>query len=87
VVGFDGRIEHDTAKPDGAPRKLLDVSRLSAMGWGPRITLRAGIQQTYEWYLKHHAEVGDDSPPAAARGPAGDVRASADTASPSWEAR
>lgn len=53
VVGFDGRIIYDTTKPDGTPRKLLDVSRLISMGWRPTITLRDGLAQTYRWYIDH----------------------------------
>ena len=52
VVGFKGAITFDTAKPDGTPRKLMDSSRLLALGWKPRITLREGIRMTYEWYLR-----------------------------------
>lgn len=52
VVGYRGRIRFDPSKPDGTPRKLLDVSRLKALGWRPRIGLREGIEQTYAWYLK-----------------------------------
>lgn len=52
VVGFTGQIVRDTSKPDGTPRKLLDVSRLLALGWRPRIELREGIRGTYEWYLR-----------------------------------
>ncbi len=51
VVGYEGRVVYDTSKPDGTPRKLLDVSRLSAMGWKPSITLRDGIAETYEWFV------------------------------------
>jgi GDP-L-fucose synthase len=51
VVGFDCKIFWDTAKPDGAPRKLLDISKLRALGWSPRVDLEAGIKATYEWYL------------------------------------
>lgn len=51
VVGFQGDIMFDTSKPDGTPRKLLDVSLMSALGWRARITLRDGIQQTYQTYL------------------------------------
>jgi GDP-L-fucose synthase len=51
VVGFTGEIHFDPEKPDGAPRKLLDIGRLSAFGWRPRISLRDGIEQTYRWYL------------------------------------
>jgi GDP-L-fucose synthase len=50
VVGYSGRIEWDATKPDGTPRKLLDTSRLTALGWTPRIGLEDGIRQTYEWY-------------------------------------
>ncbi len=53
IVGFQGTIVFDTAKPDGTPRKLLDISRISHLGWRPRIPLKQGIRQTYEWYLKH----------------------------------
>lgn len=54
VVGFEGEIVHDTTKPDGAPRKLLDVSRLHALGWRASIPLRRGVEQTYEWFVEHH---------------------------------
>ena len=50
VVGFQGRIEFDPGKPDGTPRKLLDTSRLTALGWQPSIGLEAGIASTYDWY-------------------------------------
>jgi GDP-L-fucose synthase len=50
ILGFSGRFRFDTSKPDGTPRKLLDISRLSALGWRPRIPLEAGIRQTCEWY-------------------------------------
>jgi GDP-L-fucose synthase len=50
IVGFTGRFVFDAAKPDGTPRKLLDVSKLITLGWCPRITLEAGVRQTYEWY-------------------------------------
>ena len=50
VVGFQGRLEFDPSKPDGTPRKLLDTSRLSALGWQPSIALDAGIASTYDWY-------------------------------------
>jgi GDPmannose 4,6-dehydratase/GDP-L-fucose synthase len=51
VTGFEGRISFDTTKPDGTPRKLLDVSRLTNMGWTASIQLEEGIRQTYDWYL------------------------------------
>ena len=56
VVGYRGEIVQDTTKPDGTPRKLLDVSRLTALGWEPRIGLREGIESTYRWFVDHHAE-------------------------------
>jgi GDP-L-fucose synthase len=52
VVGFTGRFVFDASKPDGTPRKLLDVSKLTALGWSPRIDLATGIRQTYEWYQR-----------------------------------
>lgn len=51
VVGYTGTLEWDTSKPDGAPRKLLDSSRLAAFGWRPTIDLPAGLKSTYRWYL------------------------------------
>jgi len=56
IVGFQGRQLYDSAKPDGTPRKLLDVARLARLGWRPRIGLRAGIEQTYAWFVKHVAD-------------------------------
>jgi GDP-L-fucose synthase len=53
IVGFKGEVRYDTAKPDGTPRKLLDVSRLQALGWSPKISLREGIAQTYRWYVEN----------------------------------
>ena len=52
TVGFTGRITWDTSMPDGTPRKLLDVSCLSALGWQAKTSLPAGIRQTYRWYLE-----------------------------------
>ncbi|MGD8333595.1 MAG: GDP-L-fucose synthase [Desulfobacterales bacterium] len=51
IVGYEGAVRWNTAKPDGTPRKLLDISRLSQLGWRPRIRLREGIKSTYAWYL------------------------------------
>lgn len=56
AVGFRGRVVYDAAKPDGTPRKLLDISRLRELGWRPRLTLREGISSTYQWYLEHLAD-------------------------------
>jgi len=50
VVGFTGTLSFDSTKPDGTPRKLLDTTRLTGLGWRPRISLRDGVQQTYDWY-------------------------------------
>ncbi len=55
VTGFSGRISYDRSRPDGTPRKLLDVSRLSALGWRSSIGLEDGIRQTYAWFLDHVA--------------------------------
>lgn len=52
VVGYEGAIEWDASRPDGTPRKLLDVSRLHALGWRARIGLREGIEETYRWYCE-----------------------------------
>jgi GDP-L-fucose synthase len=50
ITGFEGSIEWDSSKPDGTPRKLLDVSRLTALGWKAKISLEDGITSTYQWY-------------------------------------
>ena len=57
VTGFPGRITFDTSKPDGTPRKLLDVSRLSALGWRARRDLRDGIADAYRWFCQNHGEL------------------------------
>ena len=57
VVGFEGRIEYDSSKPDGTPRKLVDTSKINALGWKARIGLREGIEQTYRWFLEHVGEL------------------------------
>jgi len=56
VVGFDGELSWDKTKPDGTPRKLLDLSKLRGLGWTPTIPLRDGIARTYEWFLKNVAK-------------------------------
>ena len=53
VVGFDGEIVFDKSKPDGTPRKLVDISRISALGWNANISLEEGIASTYKWFLKN----------------------------------
>jgi GDP-L-fucose synthase len=57
VVGFSGKIEHDRSKPDGTPRKLLDVSKLQSLGWKPRTALADGVRKTYEWYLANRTDL------------------------------
>jgi GDP-L-fucose synthase len=54
IVGFDGQLSWDATKPDGTPRKLLDVTKLRSLGWKPSIPLREGITQTYEWFLANY---------------------------------
>jgi GDP-L-fucose synthase len=56
VVGFDGDLIFDHTKPDGTPRKLLDVSRLKALGWQERTALRQGIEQTYRWFVEKFSD-------------------------------
>lgn len=51
VVGFEGDIVFDSGKPDGTPRKLVDISRLKSLGWAPKVSLEQGVRSTYEWYL------------------------------------
>jgi len=53
IVGYRGRIRFDAAKPDGTPRKVVDISRMKALGWTPRISLADGLEQTYRWYVEH----------------------------------
>jgi len=57
ITGFEGAIVNDTSKPDGTPRKLLDVGRLHALGWQAKIPLREGIGETYRWFLEHQGEL------------------------------
>lgn len=58
VIGYRGDIRFDRSRPDGTPRKLLDVSRISALGWRPAIDLVSGIKATYEWFLDNAVQVG-----------------------------
>jgi GDP-L-fucose synthase len=57
TVGYQGELRFDLSKPDGAPRKLLDTSRLAALGWAPKIALDAGLKSTYQWFLTHLDEM------------------------------
>jgi len=56
VIGYRGRLIFDTTKPDGTPRKLLDVTRVTELGWRPKIPLKLGIETTYAWFTDHSAE-------------------------------
>jgi GDP-L-fucose synthase len=56
VVGFAGGFRFDASKPDGPPQKLLDISRLAALGWTARTLLEEGLQHTYRWFLDHRQE-------------------------------
>lgn len=57
TIGYQGALVFDTSKPDGMPRKLLDVSALRALGWQPTITFKEGLAQAYDWYLAHDTSV------------------------------
>ena len=57
VTGFKGKLVFDTSKPDGTPRKLMDVSRLKVLGWEAGITLNSGLLQTYQWFLAHQHQL------------------------------
>ncbi|HIK45850.1 MAG TPA: GDP-L-fucose synthase [Leptolyngbyaceae cyanobacterium M65_K2018_010] len=57
VVGYEGDLVFDPSKPDGTPRKLLDVSRLNAAGWTAKTDLKTGIEQTYAWFLDHYDSI------------------------------
>lgn len=57
VVGHEGEIRWDSSKPDGTPRKLLDISKMNELGWFPNIDLKTGIQRTYDWYLSNQKEI------------------------------
>jgi len=53
IVGYEGDIAYNSSMPDGTPRKLLDVSKLNALGWKAKTSLREGIARTYDWYVKN----------------------------------
>lgn len=56
VVGYQGALEFDPSKPDGTMRKLLDVSKANALGWQAKVSLREGLERTYEWFLRHQGQ-------------------------------
>ncbi len=62
VTGYRGRIRFDPDRPDGTPRKLLDISRITALGWRPRIPLEEGIRTTYRWFLANHPAAAETAP-------------------------
>ena len=57
VIGFNGKLVFDVTKPDGSPRKLMDVSKLNALGWQSEISLRQGLSRTYKWFKAHYEEL------------------------------
>lgn len=57
VVGFEGSFTYDTSKPDGTPRKLVDVTRLNSLGWSSQISLREGVERTYAWFLENEGSL------------------------------
>ena len=59
VIGFEGELVSDTSKLDGTPRKLMDVTRIKALGWEYGITLKAGLTDTYNWFLEHQEQLRD----------------------------
>jgi GDP-L-fucose synthase len=54
VVGFSGEILWDFTKPNGTPRKVLNVNKIKSLGWEPKISLREGVEATYDWYKRHY---------------------------------
>jgi GDP-L-fucose synthase len=59
VIGYQGEIIWDSSKPDGTPRKLMDISKLKTLGWQPHIALQAGLESTYRWFVDHQREFKD----------------------------
>ena len=66
VVGYRGELEWDLTKPDGAPRKLLDSTRIQSLGWKPHIGLAEGLAETYRWYVRQ-VETATESMPEVRR--------------------
>jgi GDP-L-fucose synthase len=61
TTGFTGAIEYDSSKPDGAPRKLMDVSLMRRLGWNAKIGLREGLAETYRWFVQRYGAVESGS--------------------------
>ena len=57
VIGYEGKLEFDPSKPDGTPRKLMDVDRLTSLGWQAKIQLRDGVEDAYQWFVENAAQV------------------------------
>jgi GDP-L-fucose synthase len=55
VLGFEGALEFDPTKPDGTPRKLLDIAKIKSLGWAPKIPLREGIANAYRWFVENQS--------------------------------
>jgi GDP-L-fucose synthase len=56
VIGYQGQISWDSTKPDGTPRKLMDISKLKSLGWMPKIALKEGLDRTYQWFVEHQGQ-------------------------------
>jgi GDP-L-fucose synthase len=56
VVGFEGELSFDASKPDGTPRKLVDIGKIARLGWMPKTRLKPGLEETYRWFLEHAGE-------------------------------
>ncbi|OQW71928.1 MAG: GDP-fucose synthetase [Proteobacteria bacterium ST_bin11] len=56
VVGYQGQISWDSTKPDGTPRKLMDISKLESLGWQPNVALKEGLDRTYKWFIEHQGQ-------------------------------
>ena len=54
VVGYKGRLEFDTSRPDGTPQKILDISKINTLGWKPSILLKDGLEKVYQWYAEQN---------------------------------
>ena len=54
VVGYKGRLEFDTSRPDGTPQKILDISKIKSIGWTPTISLKDGLEKVYQWYAEQN---------------------------------
>jgi len=62
IVGYRGEIQWDRTKPDGTPRKLMDNARMAELGWSPKISLRQGLRETYDWYRGQGTTVYEEKP-------------------------